>query len=158
MNEDSKVESLLTPGIRKWREDITKQGRITVDKNLENHSRRSYDTLMNAMGKYGLRKIANEFFICRYCAEFGPTRVSMKIDRHGNLTCRYHENTVFLTNKKISEIAFGLKEAHHQANVGLGKLDFPKKKRQHGVRGHWRTLESGKTVWVRAHDRGNLRE
>jgi membrane protein involved in colicin uptake len=29
-----------------------------------------------------------------------------------------------------------------------------KKKKEHGVDGHWRTLESGKRVWVRGHKRG----
>ena len=154
MGVDSKVETLLTPGIRKWGEYIIKRG-VSVDKNLENYSRKDFARLMTAMGHHGYREVVNEFFSCGYC--WGVAKITTKFDRYGNLTCRFHEKTVFLTNKKISEIAFGLKGPPHDVSLGIGKLDSSMKKKQHSVRGHWRTIESGKRVWVRAHDRGNLR-
>ena len=81
----------------------------------------------------------------------------MKIDQSGNLTCRYHRNTVFLSNKKISEIAFGVEKTSQNVSLTENKLDSRKKKKQHSVSGHWRVLESGKRVWVKAHDRGHPR-
>ena len=55
----------------------------------------------------------------------------MKIDQSGNLTCRYHRNTVFLSNKKISEIAFGVEKTSQNVSLTENKLDSRKKKKQH---------------------------
>ena len=117
----SKVEILLTPGIKKWSEKIRKGGGgKAVSRNLADHSRRSLEGLITSMGEAGLREIANEFFHCEYCREWSKRmKIKMKIDQSGNLTCRYHVNTVFLSNQKISEIAFGVEKTPENASVSV---------------------------------------
>ena len=155
---DSEVEILLTPGIKKWRKRITKGGRVTVSRNLADHSKSSLYTLLVDMGQCGLRRIANEHFHCKHCIEYYPNKkLRLGFDQSGNLACFYHSDTVFMSNKRISEIAFGVKKTSHTGSVTKRNLHSGKKKKQHSVSGHWRVLESGKRVWVKAHDRGRPR-
>ena len=118
----SKVEILLTPGIKKWSEKFRKGGGKVVSRDLADHSRKSLAGIITCMGQYGLRDIANEFFHCEYCREWDTgSKIKMKIDRSGNLTCRYHGNTVFLSNQKISEIAFGVEKAPENVSVSVNE-------------------------------------
>ena len=109
----SKVETLLTPAIKKWSKKFRRGGGKVVSRNLADHSRRSLEGLLSRMGQSGLREIANEFFHCENCIG----KIKMKIDQSGNLTCRYHGSTVFLSNQKISEIAFGVEKAPENVSV-----------------------------------------
>ena len=56
MVTDSKVEILLTPGIKEWSKRITKGGRVTVSRNLANHSRRSLEGIITHMGQKWIKE------------------------------------------------------------------------------------------------------